>query len=220
MKFLELHTADGCCIARRVKLACSFRARCVGLLSRTGVPEHEGLLLVPGGSIHTFGLRFAIDVVFLSRQMRVLGVAERVQPWRVVIAPRGTARVLELAAGRIAHTGLTAGTYLTVDAAPPDAGERTTIRMPRVRNAPCERSPIQFSLRLAFDRRCTGSIPARCSAGEHRNQNPAALSARIRLSRSDDAERWNLMTPLFATPSPRMRRRVALTVAPSSSKSP
>jgi uncharacterized membrane protein (UPF0127 family) len=220
MKILELRTVDGLCIARRVQLASSFRARCIGLLRQTSMPENEGLLLVPGGSIHTMGLRFAIDVVFLSRQMRVLGVAERVQPWRIAIAPRGTARVLELPAGRIAHTGLTIGTYLTVDAAPPDAGERVTIKVPRVRNVPCERSPIQFSLHLPFYRRCAGSVRAKCSAGGKRNQNPAALSARMRLSRSDDAERWNLMTPLFATPSPRMRRRVALTVAPSSSKSP
>lgn len=224
MKTLELRTVDGRCIAHQVQMACSLRARCVGLLRHTEIPEHGGLLLVPGGSIHTLGMRFAIDVVFLSRQMRVLGVVERVPPWRVVIAPRGTARVLELAAGRIAATRLTTGTYLTVDAAPGDPSERQTIKLPRVRNAPCERSPIQFSLRLPIERRCTGSSEAKCSTGQERReesrQNPAALSARTRLSRSDDAERWKLMTPLLGTPSLRTRRRVALTVAPSSSKSP
>ncbi len=60
-------------------------------------------------------MRFAVDVVFLSRQMRVLGLASRVQPWRIVLAPRGTGRVLELAAGQIAATGLQAGTFIVVE---------------------------------------------------------------------------------------------------------
>lgn len=215
MKTLELRTADGRCIARHVHMACSFRSRCIGLLRQTNISEHGGLLLVPGGSIHTLGMRFPIDVVFLNRQMRVLGLAERMPPWRLVIAPRGTARVLELAAGKIAASRLTAGTYLTVDEAPADPSERPTIKLPRSPHTACERSPIQFSLRLPIDRRCTSSIEAKC-----RRQNPAALSARIRLSRKEDAERWKLIAPLFGMPSPRMRRKVAFTTAPSSSKSP
>lgn len=165
MKTLELRTADGRCVARHVHMACSFRSRCIGLLRQTNIPEHAGLLLVPGGSIHTLGMRFTIDVVFLSRQMRVLGLVERVPPWRVVIAPRATAIVLELAAGRIAATALTTGIYLTVDATSADPSERQTIKLPRMRDAACERTPIQFSLRLPLERRCTGSVEAKCSAG-------------------------------------------------------
>lgn len=230
MKTLELRTVDGRCVAPQVQLACSFRSRCIGLLRQESISEQGGLLLVPGGSIHTLGMRFSIDVVFLSRQMRVLGLAERVPPWRLVVAPRGTARVLELAAGKIAATRLTTGTYLTVDSAPADPSERPTIKLPRVQSTACERLPIQFSLRLPFERRCTGPIkpqcsPAQCSqsrcgASAKTRQNPAALSARTRLSRSEEAERWKLIEPLLGTPSPRIRRSVALTVAPSSSKAP
>lgn len=174
MRLLELHTADGRCIARRVHMACSFRSRCFGMLRRRSLPEQEGLLIVPGGSVHTLGMRFNIDVVFLSRQMRVLGLAQHVVPWRIVMAPEGTARVLELAAGRIAATRLTAGTYLIVDRPSDDPGERATMKLPRAGRIQCERSPIQFSLRL----------PRRCEA-----QNPAALSARTRRSRREDADR-------------------------------
>lgn len=172
MKTLELRTADGRCIARHVHMACSFRSRCIGLLRQENIAEHGGLLLVPGGSVHTLGMRFAIDVVFLSRQMRVLGLAERVPPWRLVIAPRGTTRVLELAAGKIAATQLTTGTYLTVDVATVDPSERPTIKLPRSRGTACERTPIQFSLRLPIERRCTGSIEARCSAGGKEFRTP------------------------------------------------
>ena len=171
MRLLELRTADGRCIARRVHMACSFRSRCIGLLRRRSMPEQEGLLLMPASSVHTLGMRFNIDVVFLSRQMRVLGLAENVAPWRVVIAPEGTTRVLELAAGRVAATRLTAGTYLIVDRPSDDS---TTKKLPRAGHLLCERTSFEFSLRL----------PRRCEA-----QNPAALSAPSRRSRSDDAER-------------------------------
>lgn len=165
MKTLELRTAAGRCIARHVHMACSFRSRCIGLLRQRNISEQAGLLLVPGGSIHTLGMRFAIDVVFLSRQMRVLGLAERVSPWRLVIAPRGTARVLELAAGKISRTGLTTGIYLIVDFSSADPSERPMRKPPRSHHTACERSPIQFSLRLPIERCCTGPLEARCSGG-------------------------------------------------------
>ena len=165
MKTLELRTADGRCIARHVEMACSFRSRCLGLLRRASIPDQQGLLLIPGGSIHTLGMRFSIDVVFLSRQMRVLKLLEYVPPWRVVIAPRGTARVLELAAGRVGTTRLTTGTYLIVHSATTDPSERPTVQQPALRVAPCEREPLRFSLRLPIDRRCTGPAKTQCSVG-------------------------------------------------------
>lgn len=172
MRTLELRTADGRYIARQVHMACSFGSRCIGLLRQTNISEHAGLLLVPGGSIHTLGMRFTIDVVFLSSQMRVLGLAERVPPWRFVIAPRGTARVLELAAGKIAATRINVGTYLMVDSVPADPSERPTIKLPRAKNTGCERRPIQFSLRLPIERRCTGPVAAKCSVGERGVRSP------------------------------------------------
>lgn len=165
MKTLELRTVDGRCVARCVRMACSFQSRCMGLLSRRAIPQEEGLLLMPGGSIHTLGMRFTIDVVFLNRQMRIVGLAERVPPWRIRVAPRGTSRVLELAAGQIAATRLTTGTYLIVDSAPTEPTDRSndpTIKLPRPPIAVCSRLPIQFSLRLPLGRRCTASLPVKC----------------------------------------------------------
>jgi uncharacterized membrane protein (UPF0127 family) len=57
------------------------------------------MLLMPCGSIHTFWMRFAIDVVMLDRNCRVLAVRQRVRPWRIVTAVRGTHSILELPAG-------------------------------------------------------------------------------------------------------------------------
>lgn len=166
MKFMELRTADGRYVARNVRMACTFQSRCVGLLRQRAVPAEEGLLLVPGGSIHTLGMRCTIDVVFLNRQMRVLALAERVPPWRIRVAPRGTGRVLELAAGQIAATRLTPGTYLIVESThhePKDGNTCSTISPGRADRPACQRSPIQFSLRLPFVRRCTAVAATGCS---------------------------------------------------------
>lgn len=100
-----LHRVDRIAIAcprgsiARVGIARTFATRFVGLLARTALAADEGLLFVPGGSIHTCGMRCTIDIVFLSAQMRVLCVATSVRPWRFVLAPRGTRFVLEMASG-------------------------------------------------------------------------------------------------------------------------
>lgn len=168
MKTFELRTATGRCIARHVHLACSFQSRCMGLLSRSAMLKSEGLLLIPGGSIHTLGMRFPIDVVFLNRQMRILGLAEHVRPWRVRVAPKGTRRVLELAAGQIAAHKLKQGIYLIVDAEPPNTNrDYTPSQLPHVRTGPCERQLIQFSLRIPSQQHCGGPARGKCRAGRH-----------------------------------------------------
>ena len=60
-----------------------------GLLGRSEPPEGEGILLRPAGSIHTFFMRFAIDAVFLDRELVVVGIEPQLGPG----APRaGAAR--------------------------------------------------------------------------------------------------------------------------------
>jgi uncharacterized membrane protein (UPF0127 family) len=94
-------TDQGELVAARVKIAKSFGARLVGLLNMADMNDQDGLWLQPGGSIHTFAMRFPIDVLFLDRDGRVLLYRHAVKPWRVALAPPKTRYVLELAAGRI-----------------------------------------------------------------------------------------------------------------------
>lgn len=82
-----------------------------GLLGRSGLESGEGLLLQPASSVHTFFMRFAIDVVFLSRDGEVLKVADRVPPWRTAAA-RGAKTVIELAAGEAGRCGIRVGDRL------------------------------------------------------------------------------------------------------------
>lgn len=84
-----------------------------GLLGRAGLASGEGVLLKPAGSVHTWFMRFPIDVVFLDRDMRVLKVAANVAPWRMA-ACRGAKSALELRAGESQRRGIEAGLKLAV----------------------------------------------------------------------------------------------------------
>jgi len=83
----------------RVDVADRFMSRLIGLLGRSHPPVTDGgLLLIARGGVHTLGMRFAIDVVQLDRELTVLKVSSRVPPGRWVPAPRGTRATLEMAA--------------------------------------------------------------------------------------------------------------------------
>jgi uncharacterized protein len=112
MNATSISTVEGTSVARFTRIAASFRSRLVGLLNRSKLAREEGLLISPGGTIHTFGMRFAIDAVFLDRHMNVLKVAAFIPPWRGVLAPPRTCFVLELAAGRTGEVGLRIGTQM------------------------------------------------------------------------------------------------------------
>ena len=86
-------------LADRAWVAQGFWQRGVGLLGHTELAGGEGLILDPCGSVHTFGMRFAIDVVHLDGTGRVLQVAAHLPPWRVGPLRRGVRVVIELPAG-------------------------------------------------------------------------------------------------------------------------
>jgi uncharacterized protein len=94
-----------------VRVADSFATRALGLLVGKPLGGGEGLLIAPCASIHTFGMRYAIDVVFVDRGGCVLRVCPAVQAGRMRVA-RGARGVLELRAGTAACHGLVNGVQL------------------------------------------------------------------------------------------------------------
>jgi uncharacterized membrane protein (UPF0127 family) len=90
----------------KVKVADRFLSRLVGLLNRSSLDLDEGLLITPCAGIHTIGMRFTIDLVFIDKENKVLGVSESVPPNRFRRAPKGTYAVLELADGNVSQTGI------------------------------------------------------------------------------------------------------------------
>jgi len=109
-----LRNENGAVVCERCTVARTPFTRMRGLLGRRRLDPGEGLLLEPAGSIHTFFMRFPIDVVFLDREQRVVRVASSVAPWRAAAARKARA-VLELAAGEAARVGLVPGSVLRLE---------------------------------------------------------------------------------------------------------
>lgn len=87
-------------IATSVEIAESGAKRSKGLLGRKGLGPGEGLWIVPCEAIHTFGMQFAIDLVYLDREYRIRKIRKNVRPWRLS-ACLSAHSVIELAAGAI-----------------------------------------------------------------------------------------------------------------------
>lgn len=104
--------ATGDLPALHVRVACGFLQRARGLLLRPPLARDEALLIPRCASVHTFGMRYAIDIVFLDPLGRVLAVVERLTPWRVA-ARAGAAAVLEMPAGMARAFGIGVGAELT-----------------------------------------------------------------------------------------------------------
>jgi len=109
-----LATDSGRVICETCVVADNPLARLRGLLGKRSLPPGEGLLLRPAPSIHTFFMRFPIDVVFLDSDLQVLRVLDSVRPWRAAACRRARA-VLELGAGEAAARRISPGDRLRLE---------------------------------------------------------------------------------------------------------
>lgn len=101
-------------LGRQIVLANSSDERRTGLLKRDSLAEGCGLWINPCEAVHTFFMRFSIDVIFLDKQNRVRKVRAELNPWRM--SGCLTARsVLELPAGTAARTLTVPGDQLVFD---------------------------------------------------------------------------------------------------------
>jgi uncharacterized protein len=107
-------TVDGTVVCERCEVPKSAFGRARGLLGRDGLEPGEGMLIDRAGSVHMFFMRFAIDVVFLSRDRTVVGLKHGLRPWRLAGA-RGAVASLELSAGRAAEAGVEKGDRLVFE---------------------------------------------------------------------------------------------------------
>ena len=104
---------DGPVVCERCMLADSPIRRMRGLLGRKTLDAGHGLLIRPAPAIHTWFMRFAIDAVFLDRELSVLSVRRDLRPWRMAVQ-RGARSVLELPAGEAERRGIEPGDRLEV----------------------------------------------------------------------------------------------------------
>ncbi len=111
--FRVLNRSRGTLIGDAVRLAGSSAERRRGLLGVDRLSEGEGLWISPCEGIHTFGMRFALDLVFLSRDSVAVKTVSALQPWRISFCWRA-ASVLELPPGTIARCCLATGDLVEI----------------------------------------------------------------------------------------------------------
>lgn len=115
LRLCRVRTASGTVLCERCEVADRPLARMRGLLGRSGLEPGSGMLLTPEPSVHMLFMRFPIDVVFLDREHKVVGVRHELRPWRAAGA-RGAYASLELPAGAAAAVGVEEGDVLVLEA--------------------------------------------------------------------------------------------------------
>ena len=112
--FLLINKNNDELIANNVRLASSWSTRLIGLLSYSNLSEGEGLWIKPCKSIHTIGMRFNIDVIFLDRSLVIKKIINTVKPFRICRATKTSTSVVELPAGTLSTIKLVVGDKLIV----------------------------------------------------------------------------------------------------------
>lgn len=102
-------------LAHRATAARTFHERLRGLMFRPGLARGEALVLLGDNSIHTFFMRFPIDVLYLDRDGRVLRLAEAMPPWRIGPVVGGCRAIVELPPGTLRATQTAVGDVIVLD---------------------------------------------------------------------------------------------------------
>ena len=102
-------------LATKLQMADTVWTRLRGLMGRTGLNSGEGLWIVPCRGIHTHGMAFSIDVLFLDRERTVVGAEENLAPGRFAAIRWKAKTVLELPAGTVRRTGTRLGDRIDIE---------------------------------------------------------------------------------------------------------
>jgi uncharacterized protein len=102
-------------LAANLSVAATVCSRAKGLLGRKALAPGEGLWIKPCLGIHTFFMRFPIDVAFLDKQCRVIEVVHHLAPQRLTKFVPAAAGVIELPAGTLSASGTVVGNHIVID---------------------------------------------------------------------------------------------------------
>lgn len=101
-------------LATRAEVADTSAKRRTGLLKHQRLESGEGLWIIPCESVHTFFMKFAIDLVYLDKNKKVRKVRHAVPPWRASACFSANS-ILELPAGTAKETGTQPGDQLSME---------------------------------------------------------------------------------------------------------
>lgn len=102
-------------IAENVDVANSFFTRTLGLIPKNAISDNEGLIIKPCCSVHTFFMKFSIDVLFINRKNEVIALYENVRPYRILPVHFTSSYVIELCANQISRTNVNIGDIISIE---------------------------------------------------------------------------------------------------------
>jgi uncharacterized protein len=107
MKLINVSTNQ--VIAENVYAAYRFWQRFKGLMLTSSMPDHTALHLVPCSSIHTFFMKYRIDILYLNKKNVIVGIEEKLKPGKLGKSFRNVSSVIELPAGKVGSTSVRVG---------------------------------------------------------------------------------------------------------------
>jgi len=109
-----VNLSKGALLAKQAKVADSFLKRAKGLLGRKEFLEGEALIFYKTNSIHTFFMRFPIDVLFFENHGRVIKVFSNLRPFRFCSVFSFSSNVVELPAGILSKSATSVGDFIQI----------------------------------------------------------------------------------------------------------
>ncbi len=100
-KIYKLKTANGDVLCEKMLVANTALTRMKGLMFSTELPGCDGLLFAPANSIHTFFMRYALDVLFLDKNFKIVKIVYDMTPWKMTLIYFRSYQVLEMRAGTL-----------------------------------------------------------------------------------------------------------------------
>ena len=113
-----IKNANHSVIAKKVHVAQTFFERFIGLMGKQSLDPFDALWIRPcHGGIHTFFMKFSIDVLFVNTKLQICHIRKNIKPWRIVHPPlfSGTYSVFEFPAPALHDFNLKNGDYLSVE---------------------------------------------------------------------------------------------------------
>jgi uncharacterized membrane protein (UPF0127 family) len=107
------NTRNGSILAKQLIPAFDSESRRTGLLKHEALPDGSAMVIAPTNAVHTFFMRFAIDIAFVARDGRVVKTCAAVKPWRMAAA-WGAYGVIELPPGTLVRCDTVAGDTLVI----------------------------------------------------------------------------------------------------------
>ncbi len=108
-RLTAINTTRGVRLTQCARVADTFYTRLVGLLRDKNLEYGDGLWIKPCNSIHSIGMKFIFDAIFLDKDLKVVHLVRDMKPWRISKMVFAAHSVLELPAGHILQTATEMG---------------------------------------------------------------------------------------------------------------